>query len=58
MRLAPVSIAFRHNIEETLYYSACSSRTTHNGDEAKECCRLLSWILVRLFERKEGSDPK
>lgn len=31
MRLAPIPIVFRKNIEQALYLSACSSLTTHNG---------------------------
>jgi hypothetical protein len=31
--------------------------TTHDGDEAAECCRLLSFIVVSLINY-EGTDPK
>ena len=58
MRLAPIPIVFRNNIEDALYLSGLSSRTTHNGEEAKECCRLLSFILIRLYKRKEDKSPK
>ena len=34
------------------------SKTTHNGDEAAECCRLLSKIIVDQINREEFSDPK
>jgi len=31
MRLAPISIAYRKNIENAMEISMLSSRTTHNG---------------------------
>jgi ADP-ribosyl-[dinitrogen reductase] hydrolase len=51
MRLAPIPIVFREKHEEAMKYSELSSRTTHNGTEAKECCRLLSFILTSLYKR-------
>ena len=36
--------------------SELQSRTTHNGDEAKECSRLLAAILVRLVHRNPEED--
>lgn len=41
MRLAPVPIAFRHSLEQAAEYSSLQSLTTHNGEEAAECCRLM-----------------
>lgn len=35
-----------------------SSRTTHNGQEALECCRLLAFILIKLYKRKDDEYPK
>jgi hypothetical protein len=35
-------------------HSALQSLTTHNGLEAKECCRLLAALIVNLIQRKEG----
>ena len=58
MRLAPVPIVYRNNVEKALDYAARSSRTTHNGEEAEVCCQLLTWILVRLYKRGEGEEPK
>lgn len=36
--------------------SGLSSRTTHDGDEAEECCRLFAKILVRLMNRPADSE--
>jgi ADP-ribosylglycohydrolase len=51
MRLAPISITYRKDLEDAMYKSLLSSRTTHNGQEAEECCRLLTCILVKLYKR-------
>ncbi len=37
--------------------SALQSLTTHDGDEAAECCRLVSFIIVSAINY-EGEDPK
>jgi ADP-ribosyl-[dinitrogen reductase] hydrolase len=57
MRLAPVPIAFHDNEELAMEMAAKSSRSTHNGIEAEECCRLMTLMLLRLYKYK-GSNPK
>ncbi len=56
MRLSPVPIGFVNNLEECLYYAEKQSYATHNGFEAAECCRLLSYItwhfLIEPSEKK------
>lgn len=46
MRLAPVAVFFHRDPSEALRVAALQSRTTHRGDEAAECARLLAHILV------------
>lgn len=59
MRLAPVPIAYHTNLEKGESVATKQSKTTHNGDEASECCRLLTQILVNLINRKEEAEsPK
>jgi ADP-ribosyl-[dinitrogen reductase] hydrolase len=50
MRLAPVGVAVREE-GRGMDVAARQSRTTHNGEEAMECCRLLALILIRLINR-------
>ena len=52
MRLAPIPIAYRGNEEDAMKYSALQSLTTHQGQEARECSRLMALIIVRLTNRK------
>ena len=33
-------------------YSGLQSLTTHDGDEAEECSKLMALLLVRLMNRK------
>eukprot|EP01096_Ripella_sp_DP13-Kostka_P005128 TRINITY_DN177_c0_g1_i1.p1 TRINITY_DN177_c0_g1~~TRINITY_DN177_c0_g1_i1.p1 ORF type:complete len:427 (-),score=133.25 TRINITY_DN177_c0_g1_i1:391-1548(-) len=46
MRLSPAPVYFWNNIEDAMLYSYQQSKTTHQGDEAAECCRLLAWVIV------------
>lgn len=51
MRLAPSAIGYHDNLELGMEVSAKQSRTTHNGDEAMECSRLLARIIIMLINR-------
>jgi len=49
MRLAPCAIFFREDLQKALMVAEQQSKTTHHGDEAAECCRLLAYLLVGAF---------
>lgn len=53
MRLAPIPICFMHSPERAIEFAEKQSRTTHNGDEAKECSKLMSLIIIRLINRSK-----
>lgn len=53
MRLAPVPIAFHMNEEEGMKVASHQSFSTHNGEEASECCRLLTHLVIRLINREK-----
>ena len=53
MRLAPIPVCFWQEEDKCLEYAAKSSRTTHNGEEAKLCCQLLALIICRLINREK-----
>jgi len=55
MRLAPVPIFYHKKPEEALKISYLHSKTTHQGDEAAETCRLMSHIIVKGIN---GEDKK
>jgi len=50
MRIAPVPIAFHDNLEQALDYAEKQSRTTHNGTEASEVCKLVTFLIIKFFE--------
>jgi len=56
MRLAPVPIFFRENIEAAEKCAAQQSLLTHQGTEAAECCRLMAHIMVRGLAGEELHD--
>lgn len=45
MRLAPVPVFFAPDVDAAMRFSYLSSKTTHQGDEAAECCRLLAALI-------------
>lgn len=58
MRLAPVPIAFASDpnlLGYALKYAYLQSKVTHTGEEAAECCRLLTHLIIKLIQRKDNS---
>jgi len=49
MRLSPIPIFYHDNIQEAMDYAYKHSKTTHQGEEAAECCRLMAHIIVRAI---------
>jgi len=54
MRLAPVPILCRHDVEAAMELAWCQSKTTHQGDEAADCSRLLAWLCARAISSGDG----
>lgn len=53
MRLAPVPIYFHSDEAKGLEYARKQSLATHTGDEAAECCCLLTHLIIRLINRDQ-----
>jgi len=49
MRLSPIPIFYHDNLEEAMKFAYKHSKTTHQGEEAAECCRLMTHIIVRAI---------
>jgi len=49
MRNAPVAIMYRRDGKAAMEVAWRQSKTTHQGDEAADCARLLTWICVRAM---------
>ena len=56
MRNAAIPICFNYDINEAREMAKRQSLVTHQGLEAKECCSLLTHIIVRIFEGNELKD--
>ena len=52
MRNAAIPICFHKNINLAMENAKNQSLITHQGIEAKECCSLLTYIIVQIFEGK------
>ena len=49
MRLAAVPIFYHDNMELGMDIASKQSKTTHQGYEAAECCRLMSHIIISFI---------
>ena len=47
MRVSPIPIAFHSDLNAGLDFAGKQSYCTHNGDEASECCKLLTWLAIK-----------
>mmetsp|Transcript_8535 Transcript_8535/g.19647 ORF Transcript_8535/g.19647 Transcript_8535/m.19647 type:complete len:420 (+) Transcript_8535:35-1294(+) len=56
MRLAPVPIYFASDLDAAMNAARQSSLTTHQGEEAAECCRLMAYVIVNAIN-SENDDP-
>ena len=54
MRNAAVPICYHNNMDKALDVAKRQSLSTHQGNEAAECCRLLTYIIVKILKRKDG----
>lgn len=50
MRLAPVPLAYRSNVNLAIHYAAESSRTTHAAPAALDACRYHAALIVGALE--------
>ena len=56
MRLAPVPLAFRANVELAIYYAGESSRTTHGAPAAVDACRYFAGLLLGALEGRSKEE--
>lgn len=49
MRNAAVPIMYHRSLDAALEVAWRQSKTTHQGDEAADCARLLTWICIRAI---------
>jgi ADP-ribosyl-[dinitrogen reductase] hydrolase len=50
MRLAPVPLAYRENLERTIHYAGESSRTTHGAPAAVDACKFYTALILGALE--------
>ena len=49
MRIAPIAMQYRLNINKTLHYAKLSSKVTHGASEAVYACQYTSYLLLLLL---------
>jgi len=52
MRLAPVPVCFHRDLSRAMEVARLSSLTTHQGIEASDGCRLLTYLIVRAIHEQ------
>ena len=57
MRMCPVPILFHQDIDLAVEHARNQSLTTHMGEEAADCCMLMSYIIVHAINYNEGYNP-
>jgi len=50
MRNGALPLYYRNNLGKALEFAAKQSKTTHQGIEAYECCRLLTFIVIKSIK--------
>ena len=55
MRNAAVPLAYVNDLERAMKIAREQSRTTHQGDEAAECCAVMTWLIVQMMREPKLS---
>jgi len=58
MKIAPVPIAYHDDLDKALEFADKQSRTTHNGYEPSELCKLLTFLIVKFIHMKSPEECK
>jgi len=51
MRNGGIPLYYKDNLENALLYASKQSKTTHQGIEAYECCRLLTFVVIKAIKK-------
>eukprot|EP00759_Apiculatamorpha_spiralis_P008143 PhF_6_TR15086/c0_g1_i2/m.23732 len=57
MRLVPIPIRYHKDITKAMEIAARHSLSTHPGTSAAECCRFLTYFVIRAIKRSEDKPP-
>ena len=49
MRLAAVPVCYHEDLAKAMEVARLQSLTTHQGEEAAECCRLMTFLMLRGY---------
>ena len=58
MRLAPVPVAFQDDIVKGMEFAVKQSKASHNGEEASELCRLLTFLAINFLHISDPTEGK
>ena len=56
MRLAPIPMRWRRDLEQTAYYAGLSSKTTHAAPEAVDACRYYAVLIAAALSGASKSE--
>lgn len=58
MRMSGAPLFYHNNLKEAIEKSGSQSRTTHQGEEAADCCRVMAFIIVKAVHSSEVPNAK
>jgi ADP-ribosyl-[dinitrogen reductase] hydrolase len=56
MRLSPVPMAYRENLERAIHYAGESSRTTHGAPAAVDACKFYTALIVGALKGRSKEE--
>jgi len=51
MRNGGIPLYYKDDLENALLYASKQSKSTHQGIEAYECCRLLTFVVIKALKK-------
>lgn len=58
MRLSGIPLFYHNNLKDAIDKAASQSLTTHQGDEAADCCRIMSFIIFKALNSGNLANAK
>eukprot|EP01064_Diplonema_japonicum_P016009 TRINITY_DN2404_c0_g1_i1.p1 TRINITY_DN2404_c0_g1~~TRINITY_DN2404_c0_g1_i1.p1 ORF type:complete len:392 (+),score=56.62 TRINITY_DN2404_c0_g1_i1:47-1222(+) len=53
MRIAPIPLAYRHNLKQAIIFAEDSSKTTHGGKDAVKACAIYTEMIIAALENED-----
>ena len=58
MRMSAIPLFYHKDLKEAIIKSASQSLTTHQGEEASDCCKIMSFIIFKALHSTQPLNAK